>query len=452
MHPAPPTTATSSTVGGSGWSVGTLTYTLKGLMVLFGLLLLGDFAFSLRERSVVPISQVMLRQFHASDLTTSLIYGSIPAILTILIWPVLSVWSDRTRTRRGRRIPFLLWPTPVVCLAMIGLAFSPMIGRWMHEALGGQAPVESWIIGVFAVCWVVFEVFALISSNLFTALVTDVVPRQVIGRFFAMFRMVSLGAGILFNYTLLKHAEDHYIPLFLGIAAIYGLGFTVMCLLVKEGEYPPPPTGSGTSIGTTIRETIRSPFYVVIFLTLGLVGLGAMPGNIFVFSMAKSYGLDLDQFGKTQALIYTVSMTLSFPIGWLSDRFHPIRTALVCLIMFFLLNLISVVWVTDARSFQIMFAAISVSAGLYMTASAGLMPMLFPRLQFSQFFAAANVIINLFAFLGTPLLGWIMDLSGHQYWLVYLASAIFTGCALVCWLVMFRSFKRLGGFQGYQAP
>lgn len=456
MHaPMPSSSTTPPPSRGGTWSVGTLTYSLNGLIVLFGLLLLGDFAYSLRERSVVPISQVMLRQQHASDLITSLIYGSIPAILTMVMWPILSVWSDRTRTGWGRRIPFLLIPTPLVCLAMVGLAFSPMMGRWLHGVMGGTGSVETWIIGVFAICWIVFEVFALISSNLFTALVADVVPSQVIGRFFAMFRMVSLGAGIFFNFSLLKHAEDHFIPLFLGIAAVYFIGFTIMCLFVKEGQYPPPPPVSGPTlgrIGGTIRETIRSPFYVLLFLTLALVALGGMPGNIFMFNMAKSYALDLDQFGKAQALIYAISIVLSFPIGWLSDRFHPMRTAFACLAVFFSLNLVAALYVSDARSFQVMFVLISVAGGAYMTASASLMPRLFPRLQFSQFFAAANVVINLFAFLGTPLLGWIIDLSGHWYQLVYIASALLLGGSLACWLVLFRFFKRLGGFDHYQAP
>jgi maltose/moltooligosaccharide transporter len=437
------------------WSVGTLTYTLHGLIVLFGLLLLGDFAYALRERSVVPISQVMLRQYHASDLTTSLIYGAIPAFLTVLIWPVVSVWSDRTRTRWGRRIPFLFWPTPLVCLALVGLAYAADLGTALHARLGLPVPVESCIIGVFAGFWILFEVFALVASNLFTALVADVVPSAVIGRFFALFRMVSLGAGILFNYGLLAQAEHHATALFLGLAVVYFAGFTTMCLLVREGAYPPPPTITGTlgaRIGVTVRETVRAPFYVLAFLTMAVVSLGFMPGNLFMFSMAQSYALDLDQFGKAQALIYAIGILLSFPTGWLCDRFHPLYVAFACLAVFCGINLIALGAVTDAASYRAVFIGTSLAGGLYLTASASLLPRIYPRLQFSQFYAATHVVINLCACVGTPLMGGLMDVSGHDYRLVYVVSAGLSGLGLGLWLWLIHHFRRQGGTRAYRAP
>ena len=111
--------------GHSRWSVGSLTYTSAGLVVLFLLLLLGDFGWMMRERSIVPLGQLLLKKFHTSDLMISMLFGSIPAGLTIIIWPIVSVWSDRTRSRWGRRIPSLFWPTPVVTGAMVGVAYSP---------------------------------------------------------------------------------------------------------------------------------------------------------------------------------------------------------------------------------------------------------------------------------------------------------------------------------------
>ena len=49
------------------WTVGTLTYTAAGLTVLFSWLLWGDFAWSMKERSVTPVVQLLLKKFQASD-------------------------------------------------------------------------------------------------------------------------------------------------------------------------------------------------------------------------------------------------------------------------------------------------------------------------------------------------------------------------------------------------
>ena len=50
--------------------------------------------------------------------------------------------SDRHRGRWGRRIPFLLIPTPIIVLSVVGLAFSPLLGRHLHSALGASSPTH----------------------------------------------------------------------------------------------------------------------------------------------------------------------------------------------------------------------------------------------------------------------------------------------------------------------
>ncbi len=98
------------------WSVGTLTYTSAGLVVLFCWLLAGDYAWSMKERAVNPMAQVMLRSFTAPDWLVGLLVGSVPAAIGMILSPVISVRSDRHRGKWGRRIPFLLIPTPIVAL------------------------------------------------------------------------------------------------------------------------------------------------------------------------------------------------------------------------------------------------------------------------------------------------------------------------------------------------
>src|SRR5438094_9583528 len=93
------------------WTVGTLTYSLGGLSVLFFWLLWGDFAFYLKERAVPPTLQILLRTFGASALISGLLLGSLPQVIAMLLGPVVSFKSDRHRGRWGRRIPFLLMPT-----------------------------------------------------------------------------------------------------------------------------------------------------------------------------------------------------------------------------------------------------------------------------------------------------------------------------------------------------
>jgi hypothetical protein len=88
------------------WQAGTLTYTAAGLVVLFCWLLWGDFAWSMKERSVAQVVQLLLKRFQASDTLAATLITSLPAAIGIFLGPIISYRSDRHRGRWGRRIPY----------------------------------------------------------------------------------------------------------------------------------------------------------------------------------------------------------------------------------------------------------------------------------------------------------------------------------------------------------
>ena len=113
---------------------------------------------------------------------------------------------------------------------MVGLAFSPQMGGWLHAALGARSyGLNPSILVVFGLSWATFEVATVVGYAVFGALINDVVPHAIIGRFYALFRALSLIAGMIFNYWLIGRAEGHATAIFLGVGALYGGGFIAMC-------------------------------------------------------------------------------------------------------------------------------------------------------------------------------------------------------------------------------
>ena len=82
------------------WRIDTLTYTTAGLVVLFSWLLWGDFAWSMKERSVSKVLALLLKTFHASDFVTGVLLLSLPAAITLFLAPIISYRSDRHRGPR----------------------------------------------------------------------------------------------------------------------------------------------------------------------------------------------------------------------------------------------------------------------------------------------------------------------------------------------------------------
>lgn len=441
------------------WKTGTLTYTTGGLVVLFSWLLIGDFAWQLKERSVGTTAQLVLKSFGSPDLLVGLLIGSVPAAIGLILGPIISVRSDRTRTRWGRRIPFLLVPLPVVVLSMFGLAATPHVGAWIHDFLGPRSPgpMGSSLLA-FSIFWILFELATIVTNALFGALINDVVPHETIGRFFGLFRIVSLVDGIIFNVFLIKHAEEYYSWIFIGTGLIYGVGFALMCLMVKEGQYPPPePRAAGAagrliSFKTYLRECFATPFYLLVF---GAVILGAVcfgPVNSFSIFYAKQLGIDMEIYGQFTAASFAVSLVLAYFLGILADKFHPIRMGIACLTLYAAIVLWSAFSINDLTTFGIAYIGHTVASGAYFTSTASIAQRLYPKLKFAQFASGQGILQAIFSGIMPPAVGLFLDLNHHNYRMTFLFSGLLAVGALIFYILVYRKFMQLGGPQHYRAP
>ena len=436
------------------YTVGTLAYTLSALVTLFFLLLLGDFAWQMKERLVFQIVQLMFKRHGASDMINGIMMVSLPSAIGLFLGPVISYRSDHCRSRWGRRIPYLLFTTPVAAGAMAGMAFSPALGAWAAAQIGcGADGATLCFLGFF---WAAFEFATVIAGALFGALINDVVPHEVLGRFYGLFRAISLIAGIIFNYWMLGYAELHYRTLFLSIGALYAAGFLVMCLKVREGEYPPPENTGGHgglyAIRSYFRECFSNPYYLLIFAMLFFAGLAFAPVNSFCMFYAQSMEIPMANYGRFLAITYGISLFLAYGIGFLADRFHPLRVGLAALGLYGAMGAAAGFCISGETSFGIAFVAHGVISGTFFTATASLQQRLFPRESFAQFASAGGIVCSVGFIVFMPAVGRFLDWTGHQYHYVYLLGAIFAFLALATGLIVHRRFMQLGGPRSYQAP
>lgn len=425
------------------WTVGTLTYSLSGIVTLFSLLLLGDFANDIKGRSVFQLVQLMFKTYGASDFMNTLMIVSLPCVLGLILSPVISVYSDRCRCRWGRRIPFLALTTPVAAAAIAGFAYSPMIGQRISGLIG--CPENSTILWTLAIFWGVFEVATVISIAIFGALVNDVVPARLLGRFYGLFRIVSLLCGILFNYWFLGLASTHMKELFLSVAVIYGIGFMYMCLKVKEGSYPPPEKAEHRGIAAAVmvycRECYSQPYYLLIYAFGTTMALSISPVNSFSMFYAQELKINMDIYGKFLAATYAISLVLSYFFGILADRIHPLRASILFMGLYAVMGITSAFLIHDTASYGVAFVAHGVLAGGYLTVSASLFQRLLPRTQFAQFSSAGGLISSLAMILLVPVVGKFLDWTGHRYEYTYLLGGLTALFSVILGCILYRQFR-----------
>jgi MFS family permease len=477
---APP--PVSNAAGQKTWSVGTLTYTSAGLVTLFFLLLAGDFAWSMRDRSAGPMAQWYLGHLKVPNYVFGLLLTSFPALVGLILGPIISVKSDRHRGKWGRRIPFLLVTTPLAAFGMIGLGLTPVLakwlhslgtpghpfGAWLHETLGGSALggrllslVENeMVVSVvcFAVFWAAFELATIAGQSVFGGLINDVVPHSLMGRFYGFFRAVSLIDGMIFNYWIMGRVPEYFTLILICIGVFYGAAFLWVCLKVKEGEYPPPPpvmpgkAGRIAEVKGYFKESFSRPYYVFVFIMLMTGSLCFMPVNAFSIPYAESVGMSMTTYGHCLALTYAFSLCLSFLLGWLADKFHPIRTSMASIAGYIVVSGLGMMFATTPERFAITFVAHGIIAGCYFTSAASLGQRLFPQSKYAQFASAGGIIASLGTMAIGPAVGSLIDLTGRVYRYTFLAGCIMSAVALIAAWIVYGHFKKLGGPTGYVAP
>ena len=474
------------------YHVGTLTYTRRQLAVLFCWLLWGDFCFMLMETVIPSILPLKFKELGASNVAIGLIMTTLPMVINLVLNPVISFRSDRHRSRWGRRIPFILFSIPVIVVFLVGVGLSDQLGFGLHAWLGKlagvpaghQNAITAWAaakisaltpnqcaILMIGVMMVLFSVVNTFVNSVYWYLFTDVVPECLLARFMSWFRVVVTVSNIFYNFCIFRFAGSHATEIFLGAALLYFVGFGLMCLNVKEGQYPPPPplvrgqTGWLAALKTFTRECHSLPHYRYVFLVcMCMGGAGAVGPFYLLYSLAL--GMNLEMIGKLNGVSGIAGAVTILGAGWLADRYHPIRIVIIGIVAQVALVLpVTMIWIFWKPAPEVVFhlsMVIAVVLGAPTVAMVGMLdpPMLmrvFPRERYGQFCSANAMWRSIATIITGFLAGLFFDLlaarvgKDQAYCYLPVWALIFMLGALYFMLKLYASWKTQGGDVHYVA-
>lgn len=416
------------------YRAGTLHYSALGLLMAAAWLLVGELGMAMRDRAVMPASLELLRRHDATDHTVSLLLSGVPAVLSLLVSPLIGPLSDGFRSRWGRRRPFLFVLAPAGGLALLGTAASAQLGALATGLLGAD-PAHA-ALAAFAVCWTLFAAIMVCVQALYFGLVNDVLPQEWLGRFFGVYRLASLAIGIGF-YLWVFPALDHHLHLVIGlIAAVFAAMLMLMCAMLREGAYPPRPPAAGRGPAAGLRSMLAAAMalphagWVYAALILGALIFG--PFNTFSQYYAESLGVGKTELGELSSMAYGVSMALALPIGVLVDRYGAVRITLAVTVLYSIAIGAGYAALDSAAGFRSVYLLHVVLSGAYFTTAASLPMALFPRLDFLRCCAVRDMLGSLAGIALSVSQGALLDRSGHDYSLTLLFGACCAAACAVC--------------------
>lgn len=316
---------------------------------------------------------------------------------------VIGALSDRTRSRLGRRRPFILAGIPIAVLALLGLVPHPPIAV------------------VVALMLVLTMAFAA-AYGPYIALLPDLVPegrRARVGGVFTIANM--LGQLVILVVAMQLWASNERLVVFLVAGALL-VGFAVTVLFVPERplRQAPPPLrfDAGAYLrGVFAQREVMKFLFATLFFWFGTAGVVPFITRFAVTELDTTEGVAFQLF--IIAVAGTALGTL--PAGWVGDRIGKKPVMLVGLAVFGVTALVGSQLRTPESAMVAMFVI-----GLANAASTvPLLPLLadlIPRDRAGEFSGIGTGVWEFAQPFGAVAGGLIADATGSLRWTLIAAG------------------------------
>ncbi len=213
--------------------------------------------------------------------TVGIILG-IGAFISMVAAPLLGAWSDRVRTRWGRRRPFLVVGTIFNAIGLIIMSFIP-------------ASPGTFIPYTLAFCWIM--IFNNVATAPYSALIPDVVPKDQRGTASGWMGLMTMLGMFVGGSVGLFLDRIGFQGAYIALAIIMLMGMAGTVLTVKEPAPPEVEPFKFTAFFRGILEPFKSADFSWVFWTRFLVVMGTFTVQEFLqYYMRDSVAGGADQF------------------------------------------------------------------------------------------------------------------------------------------------------------
>ena len=310
--------------------------------ILTGFAFLSICAFWQMYNSIVPL--ILTNTFHLNETYSGAIMAA-DNIFALFLLPLFGAISDRTSTKIGKRMPFILFGTG---LAIILMNLLPMIDNSYAAAPGAFKTVSFVVVlGLLLVAMGTYRSPAV-------ALMPDITPKPLRSKGNAIINLMGALGGVIYlgvaavmypNSKVEGLAHVNYQPLFMVVSAIMFVAVAILFLTIKEPklvaeqqelerQHPEwnlaEDDGSGNE--TLPKPVKKSLIFLLSSICLWFIGYNAVE-TWFTTYVSQVMGQALGG-ASTCLLIATGGAVISYiPIGIIASKVGRKRTIMAGIIL-----------------------------------------------------------------------------------------------------------------------
>ncbi len=225
--------------------------------------------------------------------------------------PIIGHWSDKSRSRFGRRIPFIAVGTPFLVISWILIFHPPVADESVVNAL-----YLAVVLGFFSIF---FTVVVAPHLALLPEIVSDRRERINLATYLAIFGILGLFIAFLGSGFLIDHFDFGVMAIVMGAVAF--VSFYMPVIFIRES-----PWSRAKEVNLSLTEAVKQCFankpflyFVFAFAVFLMMGIALVTAAV-PFIATTLMGVGVEWAGFALGMMTGVAM-LSFPmINYLAKR------------------------------------------------------------------------------------------------------------------------------------
>jgi maltose/moltooligosaccharide transporter len=393
-------------------------------------------------------------EFDANQAARTLGFGLGPAmtgfimtldnIAAFFIQPLVGMWSDRTHTRLGRRMPYIVGGAPIAVIAFALIPVAPML---IPEHLSGNLAELSGPFALFIGAAGVMLLAMAIFRTPVVALMPDITPSPLRSKANGVINLMGgLGGVLAFLAGGVLYKIYRPLPFWVGGALMLGAVVVLLIYIKEPKELVESAAASDESRGLRRlfeglqglpRESVRSLTFLILAIFFWFVGYNAIETFFSSYGVAV-LGVSEDTAGLVFSVAYITFILFSIPSGYIATRFGRRRTILTGLVIFGLL-LVAVYFLPNLYAAVVALALGGMAWSLVNINSLPMVVDISPsETVLGTYTGLYYVAGTLSAVVGPILNGWIIELADFNYNLIFMVAPAFFALAILCMLAVTR--------------
>lgn len=306
--------------------------------------------------AVTPL--ILKNTFHLNEVLNGAVMA-MDNVLALFLLPVFGMISDKTNTKLGKRIPYIIAGTILASMAMIFMPFAD----------------NAQSLPMFFVATGLVLLFMAFYRTPAVALTPDITPRQLRSKANAVVMLMGT-FGVVYALAVVKFlvkdgadGRPNYMPLFISIVAFMMVGLVVQVATVRENKWTEiakeqdkdfvedTPNNEGKKLD---KAKMKSLIFLLFSVAFWFMAYNAVNSAFSRYSMVV-LNFENGEYA-TYILVATLAAVASYvPIGFFSQRFGRKKCILAGVLGLIIAFGVSVFFKEGGFLFKIVFALVGIS-------------------------------------------------------------------------------------------